>query len=348
MPSYIVYGLPRSRTFWLSSFLSYADWQCGHDELLHCRGMDDIKSWLSQPCTGTVETLAAPFWRLAKDVKTVVVRRPVEQVVASIKEIGLFVDETIIRRLDHKLDQIERRVPNVLSVTFDDLRSEATCKRVFEFCLPYQHDTQWWQHISKMNLQIQISHVIRYYNAHRKQLEKLAKIAKYHTIVDLNRNLVEFDKDDGMVFQQEKFNTWFRDATHLFEKHLIVVGEAPDAYLTKNLDAMKTLEDVGNLQITTARMNGRMFGYLMTVIGPSLESPDIKVAHNTTYFSDPSFVGLGKKLQLESLRALQEKDVDELYLHAGVRGSGPRLGSLYKRMGAEPYGQWYKLNLTCG
>ena len=143
MPPYVIYALPRSRTFWLSRFLTYRDWNCGHDELLHCRSMDDVGSWLGQPCTGTVETNAAPFWRLVPYMKTVVIRRPVDEVVDSLRKLGFQTDQdnftSYIRNLDRKLDQIERRVPNVLSVSFDELKTEEACKRVFQFCLPYPH-----------------------------------------------------------------------------------------------------------------------------------------------------------------------------------------------------------------
>ena len=64
-PSFVVLAMPRSRTKWLSQFLSYGPWQVGHDEIRHCRSMDDVAAWLSQPFTGTIETAArAAFWRL--------------------------------------------------------------------------------------------------------------------------------------------------------------------------------------------------------------------------------------------------------------------------------------------
>ena len=77
---FVVFGLPRSRTTWLSRFLTYADWVCGHDELRHMRSMDDISAWFSQPCTGTVETSGAASWRLldttAPGARVAIVRRP--------------------------------------------------------------------------------------------------------------------------------------------------------------------------------------------------------------------------------------------------------------------------------
>ena len=348
MPPFLVYGLPRSRTYWLSRYLTVGEWQCGHDELRHCRSMDDVTSWLAQPCTGSVETAAAPFWRLAKHLKTVTIRRPVDQVVESFMRLGFPVDREVFRRymlqFDRKLDQIEQRVPNVLSVTFDDLRYEETCKKVFEFCLPYPHDPSWWNLMAPLNLQINMHHLVRYYAAHEAQLTKLAKIAKHQTIAQMNRDLVAVDQDDGLTIQEESLSSAV-EAKALFAEHCVLVGESPDSYDTKNWPLMHKLEELGAIQVMTARCNGRLFGYLMALISPSLESPDIQTAIHTTFFASPEFKGLGMKLQRASVEALRAKGIDEVYFHAGPRGMGPRMGTVYRRLGAVEFGNLWKLEL---
>src|SRR5215472_8322044 len=113
----VILSLPRCRTAWLSKFLSYGQWQFSHDELRHCRSLDDVRSWLAQPYTGTVETAAAPFWRLLEryspEARIVTLRRPVAAVAASLARGGLCVDDAVMRRLqmaDRKLEQIEHRL----------------------------------------------------------------------------------------------------------------------------------------------------------------------------------------------------------------------------------------------
>ena len=54
-PPFLVLALPRSRTFWLSRFLAFGGWDCGHDQLRFMRGMEDVKAWLGTPCFGSVE-----------------------------------------------------------------------------------------------------------------------------------------------------------------------------------------------------------------------------------------------------------------------------------------------------
>ena len=197
-PPFIVYGLPRSRTYWLSHFLSYGDTKCYHEACMYMRSIDDMRSFLSQDNTGAAETAAAPGWRLIHhyrpDIRAVVVRRPVEDVVKSL----LAVDMSGVARydvalahksmsyLDRYLDQIEANVPGAVSVRFDDLADQETCRRVFEHCLPYRFDAAWWEAFAPINLQINSRAMMRYRFAHRPQIDafkaqcwaELRKLAK--------------------------------------------------------------------------------------------------------------------------------------------------------------------------
>ena len=51
------------------------------------------------------------------------------------------------------------------------------------------------------------------------------------------------------------------------------------------------------------------------------------------------------KLQRAAIETLQARGVNEVFFRAGVRGSGPRMGAMYRRLGAADDGQLYKLNL---
>jgi hypothetical protein len=315
--------------------------------------MEDVRSYLSQPCVGSAETMAAPFWRtlgdVAPDARVVVVRRPVEAVVDSLMRLqGCQFDAPALtramRRLDAKLDQVQRRVRNVLTVSFEDLATEDACQRVFEHCLPYRHDHEWWSRASAANLQTDMRAMTRYVTANLPQLERLAKAVKQQTLPKMAlRPAVE---RDGITIGLESVETWFRDAQHLFREHLVAVGEDADNAATKNVPLMSALEGLGGLQIVTARCNGRMFGYLMAVIGPSFEARNVTSAVHTIFYASPEFPGLGLKLQRASLAALKERGVDEVFLRAGPRGSGPRLPILYQRLGAVPDGEQFRLTLT--
>lgn len=350
---FFVLGLPRSRTAWLARFLTYREWSCGHEELRHVRNLDDVRSWFEQPCVGSAETGAAPFWRLfekyAPNAPIVVVRRPVAEVVKSLLAIPgvLFATdylEKIARKLDRKLDQIEGRLPNVLSVQFDDLRREDICARVFEHCLPYAHDHGHWKRLTKVNVQADMQALMRYVVAYRPQIEKAALMAKHQALAAMA--VREPEIPSGITFQCESFDAWEKDGPSLFEAHCVMVGEAPGNWKNKNLSLMRSIYERGSMQIMTARSNGRMFGYLMTLLMPSMASADLHSAVHTTFFASPDLPGLGMKLQRASLVKLKESGVDEVFMQAGVRGSGERLGTMYRRLGAEYNGQMFRLDLA--
>jgi hypothetical protein len=338
--------MPRSRSYWLSRFLQYGQWHCGHDELRHCRSMDDIRSWLSLPCTGTVETAAAAFWRLLPPgVQVVTVRRPVDEVMASLRRSGMpFEDATmrpVLTHLDAKLVQIAHRLPDVVATTFEELGTEAACARVFERCLPYRHDPAWWQQMAAINLQVNLVQLVKYFAAHWPQVQKLRKQARHRCLAAMR---IPSSDIDGVTFQVEDSRTFFRDAQQLFAEHLAVTDQSPDDF--KNVPLFMSLDDIGALQIMTARSgNGLMLGYLVTVIAPSLDTPGVLHGWHNIFFASSEVRGLGMKLQRAALVALRERGVSEVQMRAGHRGAGPRLGTIYRRLGAEEFGQLYRLPL---
>jgi hypothetical protein len=347
MPPFIVLALPRSRTYWLSKFLTYGDWFCGHDEIRHCRSLEDCAAFFKQPSVGTVETALAPFWRLLRaDVRVVTLRRPVADVVASYARGGLVFEAAVmtrlIERLERKLDQIEARRSGVLSVTYDELGTEAGCARVFEHCLQAPHDHAWWAAASPLNIQINLDHMLRHFVAHRPQLEKLAKIAKHRCIANMTRQPREID---GVTFQHEPFREFWREANPLLAEHAVQAGEAPDYPGTLNVPLLEQLDDAGMLQTMTARQNGRMFGYLMSVVEPTLEAPDMIQGWHTIFFASPDMPGIGMRLQRAALDGLRERGAKQVFMRAGYRASGPRLGTFYRRLGADEMGMMYRLEL---
>lgn len=352
-PPFVIFGLPRCRTYWLSAFLSYGGWHCGHEELRHVRSIEDVKTWLSMPCAGTAETAAAPWWRtlhqLAPHARVVIVRRPLDEVHASMMRLGIAFDSdglrAVIRKLAAKLDQIEKRWPGALTVTFDALRHEDACKAVFEHCLPLRHDHEWWAKVAALNLQADMPALIRYMHAYAPQLNKVAAIARQQTLIAIqSRPIVE---PEGITIQTERFADFYADegVQALFRDHLVSVGETPGNAETKNIPLMQRTDDAGMMQLLTARSNGRVFGYLMTLVGPCWEDHHKTTAVHTLFYADKSIPGVGLKLQRAALAKLRSRGICELYMRAGPRGAGPRTGALYRRLGAQPDGELYRIDL---
>lgn len=353
---FLICALPRSRTRWLSEFLSYGDYECVHDHVRFVRSIVDLRAWLSQDFVGASETAAAPWWRLAQairpELRILVVRRPVEDVLASVLAIDMrgvcHFDSAVLlnqlQRHDRRLDKIERFARNVLSVNYDDLEKEHTCARVFEHCLPYYHNPEWWKAWAPLNRQPSMPHLMRYYLANRLQMKMAALSCKREM-----RRLLSWrppEPSDGqLTIQEEDFDIFWRDGQHLFADHAAEVGERDGAMLNVNVFLARELERKGATQIMTARFGGQMVGYLVTLISPTLEDRDLMSAMQNTFYVAKSFRGIGPKLQSASLQRLRERGIGEVVLRAGVRGDGPRLAAMYERLGATEYGRLFNLPL---
>ncbi len=153
----------------------------------------------------------------------------------------------------------------------------------------------------------------------------------------------------GMVIQEEAWPAFWRDGQALIAEHVAAIGgDREGVPLDINTALLDRLHEVGAAHIVTVRSNGRMFGYLCTVIGPSIENAGLQVGTMTAFFVSPDARGMGPKLLRAALFGLRARGVGEAIMRAGVRGAGPRLGALYRRMGAAPHGELYSLLLKDG
>ncbi len=152
--------------------------------------------------------------------------------------------------------------------------------------------------------------------------------------------------ENGFCFQQEPFDAWLGDAERLIDQHQARVDEVPGTWREKNIPLMRRLAAAGALHITTVRCNGRMFGYLMAVVSPTLYSAARVEAMHTAFYCSPDATGLGLKLQRASIDFLRSTGVTEVLFRAGTKGDGPRLGALFRRLGAVPSGDMYYLDLA--
>jgi hypothetical protein len=163
---FIIFALPRSRTRWLATFLSYGQWRCHHDIVTDIHTVEGLKEFFSRSYIGTAETGMVEGWRLAQalmpDARRVVVRRSVADVKNSLAKFGIEWNADLERR-NKLLDEVSER-PNVLTVAFEDLDDEHTCKRIFEYCLGIGFDRNWWLMLKDANIQIDM----------QKRLQKLA------------------------------------------------------------------------------------------------------------------------------------------------------------------------------
>jgi GNAT superfamily N-acetyltransferase len=219
------------------------------------------------------------------------------------------------------------------------------CARLFEHCLPYQHDHDHWLDLSAQNIQISVPAQMRYYRANKTQLDNLVKTAKHQTIAGLSRRRSE--PPDGVTIQEEPYEVVWKDGNSLFSEHCVDVGEPPDEYTRKNIPLFEKLAANGVWLIVTARSNGRLFGYLSSLLTHVLDSTTLIQATQLSLFVSADARGMNLPLRLEraALDAYQARGVGRVVFRAGARGSGPKMGAIYRRLGAEEDGRTYRLDL---
>lgn len=186
--SFIVCALPRSRTRWLAELLTFGEWKCHHEIALGMREVADISRFFARPFTGTAETAVAPGWELLRhqvpDIRAVVVRRPVDEVVASMMWAGLGVvtyDERLLRRnMEYGARALDRMAltPGVLSIDFRDLDRIDTCAELFAHCLGLPMPGAHWAALAGRDIQVNVASVFAYYERHRSAVERFKRACK--------------------------------------------------------------------------------------------------------------------------------------------------------------------------
>ncbi len=166
--AFLVLSLPRSRSAWLAHWLSEGlHAPVGHDTLVRCGSVEEFlgqfveqDGFAPAPLAGSCETAAVVGWRLiralAPELKLVVVRRPLREVIRSLEQFGLAPDEEELRARDYMLDCVQA-LPGVLAVQFHHLHNPAICAQLWNFCTGATFDRELWQRYSTLNIQIDMA-----------------------------------------------------------------------------------------------------------------------------------------------------------------------------------------------
>jgi hypothetical protein len=147
---FFVIGTPRSRTAWLSAFLSTPNRPCQHEPSRFLRDHGALLALLRVPDAAVSDSALTFRWRdIAREcpgARVVVVRRPIAEVMESAEAVGLARTPKMLRRLAHEIDLLCGRLA-VLSVPFHRLADQRACEMVYEFChgaaAPVGHWALW-------------------------------------------------------------------------------------------------------------------------------------------------------------------------------------------------------------
>ena len=342
--SFIIFGLPRSGTYWLSVALSHSGWECYHDRSVWMRTQADIAAWAGQPLTGTVETTGMGFWRylrrVAPNVRLATLRRPVSECAESWARLTGQDAERVLRRLDSKLDQLEARVQGVLRIEHDEMFELSEGRRICRELQQREVDPEWWTGLAARRLSTSVPAQQRYISANLPAIEKLRTQLKQAELSAMAQRAV---REGALTLAEESFDPErFAEALSAVREHMLATDQGIEDFREKNIPLFMQLQTLGILRTHSARANGKVVGYLLTVISPSLESPHSRIAEHSSFFINPVWVGAGAKLLRFAESNLRSEGITEFQARAGIRGSGPRMGKLYSRLGYADFGQLYR------
>ena len=163
---FIIFAKARSRTFWLSKFLTHGGWTCHHDPSLRFRDMADLATLLLPGKVGLIDTSLAFRWRdvlaACPDARVAVVRRDVAACQRSLERIGMGSDKSLryLRLAEDALLEIMGAV-KPLVIDFDSMHA-GQLRRLWSHCLRDEPwDVRWFRAMDEENLQVDIDAEIR-------------------------------------------------------------------------------------------------------------------------------------------------------------------------------------------
>jgi len=156
----------------------------------------------------------------------------------------------------------------------------------------------------------------------------------------------EASADVAAMIQEEDWFAFAPDGLPLAGRHYEEVRRDDDDDIDLNIPLIEGMARAGLLQIVTARAGGKLVGYLVFILSPSLVSRSEMEAVQSPFYVLPEWRGwTGLALHRESIRLLKEKGVKRLTLRSGVRGVGSRQDTLFRRISAQPDGRMWTLKI---
>lgn len=175
---FMIFGLPRSRTAWLSHYLAYGGARVGHDIAADCNSIDEFLRAFGT-LRGSVETAGMLGWKLVRRAypraQLMVVRREPKQVLASLATFGICNVEAEIYMRDALLGAIA--AAGAPSFRFEELSDPAVGKAIFETCLGLPFDLDWFESRCALNVQVDM-------------VQQIAKLARRATELQAFRSEV--------------------------------------------------------------------------------------------------------------------------------------------------------------
>ena len=174
-PKYLVLSLPRSRSAWLSVFLSNGG-TCGHDMATLCPSTAEVRRVWST-VEGSCETGAMIAGPLLKkwfpETTFMVIRRDTQEVIDSLRYfLGPYFDAGEIRARAAMLDKFAAD-NKIAAVDYVALADKTMCEALFLHLTGRYCPAGWWDRMARLNIQIDNKSWLRMLIQNRSRLQKL-------------------------------------------------------------------------------------------------------------------------------------------------------------------------------
>lgn len=335
-------GLPRSRTRWLSEWLSQGTGLVAHDLAISA---DDVQHYVSAlwQRLGSVETGAMCAHRLIRHafpgMKFVTIRRDIEDVERSLHPFGVEMHDELVLRNKY-LDEME--VHGALRIDYVSLNSVKVCADLWEYLLNRPFDFDWWRKTADRNIQIDMGARLDLMVGRRRAIADLkAEVERLTFNLHTARSPLFFRV--GM----ETWDTFWPEAKPLGERHNREVNDGEQPAAPYELDTVLTRAacDSGALRIVSARVNGRLVGYWFWTLGPDPEAGGLLQAIQGPLYVDPGYAGFlfASRMWRFSKPWLRSLGVKKIDFHHQLHGRGAEMGAWFRRLGAVPYQTRYTM-----
>lgn len=136
-----------------------------------------------------------------------------------------------------------------------------------------------------------------------------------------------------LTYQLEDWATYVRDCQALWWEHWEEIAVQKDRMpMRPDEEAYRALEAAGRLQIVTAREQGVMVGYIVSVVRPHMHYADVLTGYEDAYFLSKSHrKGMaGVKLIREAIRHMRAVGVQKCFF---MTKAALDMGRIFERLG---------------
>lgn len=156
MKPFVILGAPRSRTFWLSQFLSSPRRRVEHEPSRRLRSRDEVRAYFSTPNAAAADTGLGKVWKQLDipGVTTVVVHRPASEIIGSLRQIG-----ASTCGIEHYTLMLWGLPGHHVNVA--DLDNENFANDLYRLCTEREPPPGHWKALIGQNLQCDIATLLR-------------------------------------------------------------------------------------------------------------------------------------------------------------------------------------------